>query len=77
MTGFLRSLILVAALAACASGSADPESQAAASVSEPDEKTATSGFGESDMNAMRPETEQSRDVLWRLKGRTVEHQLRR
>jgi hypothetical protein len=76
MKSFLRSLILVAGLAACSSGPGEPGSQVAASVSEPEAKTASSGFTESDINAMRPETERSRQVLRRLKGGTVQRQLR-
>ncbi len=73
----LPILILVAGLAACSSGPADPGSQATASVSEPEEKITSSGFTESDIYALRPETEHSREILWRLKGKTVQNQLRR
>ncbi len=76
MKSLLCPLILVAGLAACSGGPADPGSQAVASVSEPEEKTESSGFTDSDLNAMRPETERSRQVLWRLKGSTAKHQVR-
>ncbi len=74
MKRFLRSLILVVGLAACSGGPADPDSRATTSVSEP--KIAYSGFSGSDVNAMRPETEHSRQVLLRLKGSTAQHQAR-
>jgi ABC-type glycerol-3-phosphate transport system substrate-binding protein len=76
MKGLLRSLMLVAGLAACSGGSADPASQATASASEGEDDTVFSGFSDSDTAAMRPETERSRAVLWRLKGSTMEHRLR-
>ncbi len=76
MKSLLPILILVAGLAACSSGAADPSSQATASISEPEAKTASTGFTESDINAMRPETEPSREILWRLKGSTAQHQAR-
>ena len=76
MKSFLSSLILVVGLAACSSGPADSVSQATTSVSGTEAKTGSSGFTESDINAMRPETEHSRQVLWRLKGPTVQRQLR-
>jgi hypothetical protein len=38
--------------------------------------TASTGFTESDIDAMRPETEHSREILWRLKGSTALHQAR-
>ena len=77
MKSFLRSLILVVGLAACSSGPAEPGSQAAASVSEPEEKTASSGLSETEINTMRPETERSRQILLRLKGPMIQRQLRR
>lgn len=74
MKSFLPVSILVLGLAACSSGSL--ESETTASLSDPDSKSAA-GFTESDRSAMRPETERSREVLWRLKGKTVQNQLRR
>ena len=76
MKSLLPILMLAAGLAACSSGSAGPDAQAAAGVSEPEAMTASTGFTESDINAMRPETEQSREILWRLKGSTALHQAR-
>lgn len=86
VTSLLRSLVLVAVLgaglAACSSGATDlgaqdPSSQAAASGGEPEATAASSGFSDSDMSALRPETDESRETLWRLKGHTVQNQLRR
>ena len=76
MKSLLPILMLVAGLAACSSGSAGPDAQATASISEPEAKTASTGFTESDINAMRPESEHSREILWRLKGSTAQHQAR-
>lgn len=81
MTSLLRSLVLVAVLgaglAACSSGAQDPSSQAAASGGEPDATSTSTGFSDSDLKALRPETDESRETLWRLKGHTVQNQLRR
>ena len=76
MKGLLRSFILVAGLAACTGGSAEPGAPATASASEDEEITASSGFGASDTAAMRPETERSRATLLRLKGSTYKNRLR-
>ena len=76
MKGLLCSLIFVAGLAACASGAAEPGGQAAASASENEQVTASSGFSASDTAAMRPETDRSRAVLGRLKGSTYKNRLR-
>ncbi len=77
MKSFVRSLTLVAGLAACSSGPAESGARVAASVSEPEEKTASSGLSETEINAMRPETERSRQILLRLKGPMIQRQQRR
>ena len=66
---------LVAGLAACSSGA--QESSAQAPGSEPEAQSASTGFSDSDMSALRPETDESRETLWRLKGHTLQNQLRR
>ena len=76
MKDLWRSLLLVAGLAACSGGAAEPGLEATANASEGEEAAAYSGFTASDAAAMRPETERSRAVLWRLKGSTMQHQLR-
>ena len=76
MKSFLRSLILVAGLAVCSSGAADPGSQSAASVSEQEDKTASSRYSEVEIDSKRPETERSRQVLRRLKGPTAQRRRR-
>lgn len=76
MKGLLRSLLLVAGLAACSAGAPEPGAPATASASEDEQTSATAGFSASDSAAMRPETERSRAVLWRLKGSTYENRLR-
>lgn len=76
MRGVLVSLILGVGVAACSSGPAGRASQTTANVSESEVMSASSGFSEPDLKAMRPETEHSREVLLRLKGSTAKHQTR-
>jgi len=75
MKSSLATLIIVTSLAACSSSPGGHSSQATASVSEPSGIT-YSEFTESDLAAMRPETQQSRQVLLRLKGPRAKHQAR-
>lgn len=80
MTSLLRCLapaVIAAGLAACSGGATEPGSQAAASAAEPEAQSTSSGFSDSDLTALRPETNESRETLWRLKGHTVQNQLRR
>ena len=85
MASLLRCLapaaVIAAGLAACSGGApdnsaGDPGSQATG-VGEVDATAASSGFNETDLSALRPETDESRETLWRLKGHTVQDQLRR
>ena len=69
MKRLLPCLILIAGLAACTSGPAEPDSQAAASALEPGDTTATTGISEPDLKALRPEREYTREILSRLRFR--------
>ncbi len=73
MKRLLPCLILIAGLAACTSGPAGPDSQAAASALEPGDTTAATGISEPDLKALRPERESTREILSRLRV----HQKRR
>ena len=74
MKASLSALLLVLGLAACSGGGAEsgPQQTNSAARSE----ASGSGFSESDLNALRPETEDSRQVLLRLKGSTANHPVR-
>jgi hypothetical protein len=67
MKRLLPCLILIAGLAACTSGPAEPDRKAAASALEPGDTTATTGISEPDLKALRPEREHTREILSRLK----------
>ncbi len=76
MKGILRSVVLVAGLAACSGDAAEPGARATASAAEDELAPASSGFSASDTAAMRPETDRSRAVLGCLKGSTYQNRLR-
>ncbi len=63
MKRLLPCLILIAGLAACTSGPAEPDSQAAAI--EPGDTTATTGINEPDLKV--PEREYTREIISRLR----------
>ena len=65
MKRLLPCLILIAGLAACTSGPAEPDSQAAASALEPGDTTATTGISEPDLKV--PEREHTREIISRLR----------